>query len=336
MSSSLDSAKRLILGYRAFQSVATACELKIPDLLADGPKSAAEIASATQTHEPSLRSLMRGLCAWEVFSERLDGTFAATEVSDHFRSDRPGLRNMALWLSTGGGYQAWANLTYTLRTGNNAFVYTFGKTSWEMGGENPDAFARFNAAMVETTTRMAGSFLAAYDLAGVRTVVDVGGGNGALLSALLRAKPDARGVLFDLKQGLVGARERLEADGVAERAKLVEGDFFESVPAGGDLYILKWIIHDWSDDHARAILKTCHRSMSDQARLVLFERMIPDHVAASPAALDATMGDMNMRVVLGGQERTTNEYRDLLAAAGLRMTRLVPTESLGIFEAVRA
>ncbi len=334
VSSSLDTARRLGQGYRAFQCVVVACELKIPDLLANGPKSAAEIASATQTHEPSMQSLMRALCAWEVFSERPDGTFAATEIAGHFRSDRPGLRN---WLMTNGEwYPAWANLMFTLRTGNNAFVHTFGKTTWEMGAENPEASARFNAAMVESTKRTVGAFLTAYDLADVQTVVDIGGGNGALLSAVLQAKPEMRGVLFDLRQGLAGAREALEADGVASRVTLVEGNFFESVPAGGDLYILKRIIHIWTDDQARAILEVCRRSMSGQARLVLLERTIPEHIDASPFALEAAMADLHMRVVVGGQERRTNEYRDLLAAAGLRMTRLVPTDGFGIIEAVPA
>jgi len=334
VSSSLDTARRLGQGYRAFQCVVVACELKIPDLLANGPKSAADIASATQTHEPSMRSLMRALCAWEVFNERPDGTFAATEVSGHFRSDRPGLRN---WLLTNGEwYPAWANLVFTVRTGNNAFVHTFGKTAWEMEAENPEASARFNAAMVESTKRTVGAFVAAYDLAGVQTVVDIGGGNGALLSAVLQAKPEMHGVLFDLRQGLVGAREALEADGVASRVTLVEGNFFESVPAGGDLYILKRIIHIWTDDQARTILEVCRRSMSSQARLVLLERTIPEHIDASPFALEAAMADLHMRVVAGGQERRTNEYRDLLAAAGLRMTRLVPNDGFGIIEAVPA
>jgi len=137
-------------------------------------------------------------------------------------------------------------------------------------------------------------------------------------------------------RGLVGAREALEADGVASRVTLVEGNFFESVPAGGDLYILQRIIHIWTDDQARAILEVCRRSMSSQARLVLLERTIPEHIDASPFALEAAMADLHMRVVVGGQERRTNEYRDLLAAAGLRMTRLVPTDGLGIIEAVPA
>ena len=334
MSSSLDIARRLGHGYQAFQCVVVACELKIPDLLANAPMSAAEIASATQAHEPSIRSLMRALCAWEVFSERPDGTFAATELSGHFRSDRPGLRN---WLMTNRDwYPAWANLAFTLRTGNNAFVHTFGKTTWEMEAANPEASARFNAAMVETTKRTVGAFMASYDLAGVQTVVDIGGGNGALLSAVLQAKPELRGVLFDLRQGLAGAREALEADGVASRVTLVEGNFFESVPAGGDLYILQRIIHIWTDDQAQAILEVCRRSMSSQARLVLIERTMPEHIDASPHALEAAMADLHMRVLVGGQERTPNEYGALLAAAGLRMTRLVPTDGFGIIEAVPA
>ena len=329
----VDSARRLLNGYRAFQSVVAACELEIPDLLASGPRTAAEIAKATNTDEPSLRSLMRALCAWEVFSEDGDGRFAATEVSDQFRSDRPGLRNMVL-MQNGEGYQAWMNLRHTVRTGENAFLHTFGKTSWQVSAENPERAARFNAAMVESTARAAGALVAAYDFSGVRTVVDVGGGNGALISALLRSQPDMKGILFDLPQGLAGAQEKLEADGVADRVTLVAGDFFESVPQHADLYILKWIIHDWSDDKARAILEVCRAGMAPTSRLVLMERILPERVDASPSALDATMADLHMRVVLGGQERTTNEYRDLLAAAGLRLTRVLPTDWLGIYDVV--
>src|SRR4051794_14240095 len=139
-------------GYRGSQMLAAACELGIPDLLADGPKTAPQIAAATSTHGQTVRSLMRGLCAWEVFTENPDGSYAATEISEHFRSDRPGLRNQTLML-TGRGYQAWGNIMQTLRTGENAYIHTFGKTMWEMGAEDPAQGARFNAAMVAMTAR---------------------------------------------------------------------------------------------------------------------------------------------------------------------------------------
>jgi len=332
----IDQARRLVFGYRAFQLVVAACELKIPDLLAAGPKSAEELAAVTQTHAPSLRAMLRGLAAWDVVVDQGDGTFAATQLSDCFRSDAPGLRNLTLMLA-GDGNAAWSNLLHTMRTGGTAFVDMFGMRTWEKLAQDPVATARFNAAMAENSRQTASAFVAAYDLAGVRSVVDVGGGSGALLAAVLRAGPGMRGMLFDLPQGLVSARATLEEAGVLPRVTLVEGSFFESVPTGGDLYLLKWIIHDWSDDEALVILANCRQSMSSTARLVLLERSLPQHVDSSPAGLDATMADLHMRVVLGGRERTSGEYRDLFNRAGLVMTRSMPTASeLTIFEAARS
>ena len=332
----IDQARRLVFGYRAFQLVVAACELKIPDLLAAGPRTAEELAEVTRTHAPSLRAMLRGLAAWNVLVDQGDGTFAATQVSDCFRSDVPGLRNLALMLDE-DGYAAWSNALHTVRTGGSAFVDMFGMRTWEKLAQDPVATARFNAAMAENSRRSASAFVAAYDLAGVHSVVDVGGGSGALLAAVLGAAPGTRGVLFDLPQGLVSARATLEEAGVLPRVTLVEGSFFESVPTGGDLYLLKWIIHDWSDDEALVILANCRQSMSSTARLVVLERSLPQHVDDSPASLDATMADLHMRVVLGGQERTSDEYRDLLTRAGLRLTRVVPTASnLAIYEAARS
>jgi hypothetical protein len=331
----IDQARRLVFGYRAFQLVVAACELEIPDLLAAGPKSAEELAAATQTHAPSLRAMLRGLAAWDVVVDQGNGMFAATPVSDCFRSDLPGLRNLIL-MHAGDGNAAWSNVLHTMRTGGSAFVDMFGMRTWEKLAQDPVATARFNAAMAENSRRTASAIVAAYDFTGIHSVVDVGGGSGALLAAVLRASPDVRGALFDLAQGLASARETLEVAGVLPRVTLVEGDFFESVPAGSDLYLLKWIIHDWSDEEALVILGNCRKSMSRTARLVVVERNLPYQVDDSPAGLDATMADLHMRVVLGGRERTSDEYRDLFARAGLRMTRVIPTQSeLAIYEVVR-
>jgi ubiquinone/menaquinone biosynthesis C-methylase UbiE len=183
--------------------------------------------------------------------------------------------------------------------------------------------AHFNAAMVEISNRVGGTFVAAYDFAGVRTVVDVGGGNGAMLAAILRAHSEMRGVLFDLAQGLAGAGESLAAAGVADRVTLAEGSFFEVVPSGADLYLLKFIIHDWDDDQSLAILQTCRRAMNGRAKLVILERRLPERIENPDEGLSPLMGDVHMMVILGGKERTTNEYRDLLARAGLQMTSVV-------------
>jgi hypothetical protein len=168
-------------------------------------------------------------------------------------------------------------------------------------------------------------------------VVDVGGGNGAVLMAVLQAHPGTRGILFDLAQGLVGAEDKLAAGGVAKRVTLQEGSFFETVPSGADVYILKSVIHDWDDERALAILQTCALAMPPTSRLVLLERELPERIESPDEAFTTVMGDVHMMVVLGGRERTAGEYRDLLAQAGLRMTSVIPIESdISAFEAVVA
>jgi O-methyltransferase/methyltransferase family protein len=329
-------AQRLVSGFRAFQMMVAACKLQLPDLVASGPKTVEELSASTGIHAQSLRRLLRGLEVWGVLVEAPDGHFASTPLSDQFRSDKPGLRNLTIMLSE-EGYEAWADLMYTLSTGKPAYEHLYGKSHFERIGENPEMSAHFNAAMVEGSTRVARAFSAAYDFTGVRTVVDVGGGNGAVLIAVLQANPEMQGVLLDLAQGLAGANEKVAAAGVAERVTLQVGSFFEAVTTGSDLYLLKWIVHDWDDERALAILKNCKRAMHAKARLVLLERKLPERIADADEALAVVMGDLQMMVVLGGKERTTNEYRDLLARAGLRMTREIPIEpGFAAIEAVAA
>ena len=329
-------ALRLVNGYRVFQMTVAACELKLPDLLADGPRTVHDLAATTDTHERSLLRLLRGLAAWGLVKQLPDDRFEATALADSFRSDRPGLRAATLSQNR-EGYAAWAHLMYSLRTGEPAFEHVFGKSPWAVAAENPEGAALFNASMFEQTNRIGAAVAAGYDLTGVATAVDVGGGNGALLTALLKARPDLKGILFDLPTGLVGARERLEAAGIAGRITIVEGNFFDSVPSDGDVYLLKSIVHDWDDAHAIDILKTCRQAMRPGARLVLVERILPDHVDQTPESIGAFMLDLHMMVVLGGRERTAAEYGELFASAGLRATRSAPIGGgFGYFEAVPA
>ncbi len=332
--STLAQAQRLVSGFRGYQLLVAACRLKLPDLLAAGPKNADELAAATGTHSPTLRRFLRGLVTWGVFGEAGDGRFISTPLSDMFRSDQPGLRNMALML-TEEGYEVWGDMLYVLRTGEPAFEHVFGKGRWEKLAEDPEASAQFNAAMVETSTRVGREFVAAYDFGGARTVVDVGGGNGALIAAVLLAHPGMRGILFDLAAGLAGAREQLEAAGLAGRVTIAEGSFFESAPKGGDVYLLKSIVHDWDEERAREILRTCSAAMGPTSRLVLVERDLPERIDDPDAALPIVMSDLQMMVVLGGRERTEREYEDLLASADLRLDRKVSLGSdFAAFEAV--
>jgi ubiquinone/menaquinone biosynthesis C-methylase UbiE len=323
-------------GFRVYQMTVAACLLRLPDLVAGGPKTADELAAETGTLPGSLRRMLRGLAVWGFFVEMPDGKFGPTPLSGTFRSDVPGLRSMTIMLSE-EGYQAWGDLMYSLRTGKSAYEHMFGKSHFDRLGEDPELAAHFNSAMVEFSTRVAAAFAAACDFTGVRTVVDVGGGNGAVLMAVLQAHPEIQGVLFDLAQGLAGAREKLAAAGVAERVTVQEGSFFEAVPSGADLYLLKSVVHDWDDERALAILQTCARAMHPTSRLVLLERKLPARIESPDDAFTTVMGDVHMMVVLGGKERTADEYRDLLARAGLRMTGEIPIESdITAFEAVGA
>lgn len=329
-------AQRLVSGFRGYMMMVAACRLNIPDLLASGAKTAHEVAASTETHLPSMQRLLRGLVVWGVLAEMPDGRFASTPVSDHFRSDRPGLRNLTIMLSE-EGYQAWGELMYTLRTGKPAYERFYGKSHFARLAEEPEMSAHFNAAMVEISTRVAQSFISSFDFTGVSTMVDVGGGNGGILLAVLQAHNGMRGTLFDLAQGLAGARESLEAAGVADRVTLHEGSFFEAVPSGSDLYLLKSIIHDWDDERALAILQTCRKAMGHRARLVLLERRLSESIENADEMFTTVMGDLHMMVVLGGKERTDNEYRELMARAGLRLARVVPTGTeFAAFEAVGA
>lgn len=325
---------RLVSGFRTFQMVAAACRLGLPDRLVDGPKNAADLASATDTNELAMRKLLRGLAGCRVFVEQPDGCFAATDISNAFRADRAGFRNLTLMLAE-ESYDVWGDLMYTIQTGKPAYERVRGKGRWEEVGEKPEAAALFNAAMVEITEAVASAFVAAYDFNAVHTIVDVGGGTGALIAAVLKAHLHVNGMLFDLPAGLAGAREAMKAAGLDGRVTFVEGNFFESVPSDADLYLLKSIVHDWDDEHARAILKKCQAAMHPSSRLVLLERVMPEFVDDPDRDFTNVISDLHMMILFGGQERTPTEYSRLLSDAGLKMTRLVAMKSLfGAFEAI--
>jgi hypothetical protein len=319
-------AVRLMNGFRGYQLAVAACRLQLPDLVAQGHGEPEELAAMTGTHADSLRRVLRGLAAWGFFAEEPSGRFVANAVSDAFRSDRPGLRDMTMMLSS-EGYRSWGEALHAIQTGEPVFQHLYGKSRWEKMAEDPDDAAMFNAAMVATSRRVGRELTAAYDFSGVEVVVDVAGGNGALLAAVLRHLPSARGILFDLPAGLAGAQKVMEEAAVADRVTTVEGSFFESIPEGGDLYMLKSIVHDWDDRRATEILSACRRAMRPSARLVIVERFLPERIDPGGESIGTVMSDLHMMVVLGGRERTTGEYGALLQAAGLKLSREVPMES---------
>jgi hypothetical protein len=309
----------LINGFRASQVVALAAELGLPDLVADGPKTSTSLAVSTKSHEPSLRRVLGGLCALGVFTEDEAGRFHETALSACLRSGRR-MHAMARMLPREGS-AAFAQLSYSVTTGKPAYELVHGKPRFEHLADDPDASGRFNAAMAVQAEADARALHEAVDLSTVSTLVDVGGGRAALVAPVLAGNPRIRGIVFDLPAGLVGAGEHLQALGVADRCRLVEGSFFEEVPGGGDVYVLRHILHDWDDESAGRIVAVVARAMDPGARLVVIERLRPGRYQPNPGDLRVAMIDLQMLVVLGGRERTEDEFEALLAPVGLRLTR---------------
>ena len=226
-------------------------------------------------------------------------------------------------------YGPYGHLIHSVRTGQTAFEHLFGMGLFEYLGEHPEEAQLFDESM--TGFSQLGEVVDAYDFAGISRIVDVGGGQGALIAAILKANPSMRGTLFDQAEVLKGAPEILAGAGVGDRCELVAGDFFESVPPGGDAYMMKWIIHDWDDRRSIGILKNCRDAMTGGTRLLLIEREMRTGNEPDPASL----GDITMMVIPGGQERTREEYASILSAAGFRLANVYPAPAeLSIFEAL--
>jgi hypothetical protein len=324
---------RNLLNYNTTQMVYVVTKLGIADLLAAGPKQVDELAVAVGAHPRSLYRLLRALTHVGVFAEDNEHRFRLTPTAELLRADAPGsLRAFALSYGESWWWQPWGQLLQTVRDGTTAFEQAMGQKFFDYLEQHPDAAAIFNASMTSTTEREIPEVVTTYDFAGEGVLVDVGGGHGALVSAILQAGR-AKAVLFDRADVIEGARAQLAAAGVSERCALVAGSFFESVPPGGDTYTLKDIIHDWDDAHAIAILRNCRRAMESSTKLLLIERVLP----ADGQAAIGKMVDITMMVLTGGMERTEDEYRALLEKAGLHLRRVVFTHSAAsVLEAVPA
>jgi hypothetical protein len=318
-------------------SLHTATILGIADSLAAGPQAADALARATRTDPDALRRLLRMLAAHGVFAERQDGSFEQTEVSGLLCADAPGSLRAILLMYGGDVWRAsWDRMLHSIRTGETAFSKVHDAELFEYMKRDGEFAATFNRAMTEGSARLAAEIVAAYDFSRFKIVVDVGGGQGWLLSAILQAAPTARGILVDLPHVVESARGLLGERGVAERCELVGGSFFESVPGGGDAYVMKWIIHDWNDEHATRILRVVRAAIPPSGRLVVFDRVLPERVAdGDPVHQSNTLADLNMLVNVSGRERTEAEFRALFAAGGFALSsaRSLPS-GLGIVEGV--
>jgi hypothetical protein len=253
---------RMISGFWLSRALYAAAKLGLADLLKDGPRTADDLAKLSGTHAPSLYRVLRALASAGVFSETPDGRFSSTPLSSTLETDAPAsLRGFAIAELGEDHYPAWAELLHSVRTGEIAFNRLFGMSVWEYRAQHPDDARIFDEAMASFTAAGNEAILAAYDFSPFRKIVDVGGGDGSLIAGILKTHPAVQGVVFDLPHAIMHAQQRLEAAGLTNRCQAVAGDFFESVPDGGDAYALKWIIHDWDDERAVTILRNCRRAM---------------------------------------------------------------------------
>jgi orsellinic acid C2-O-methyltransferase len=325
---------RMIWGLHTSRAVYLAAELGVADLLAQGKRTAMALAEATQTDEPALYRVLRLLAALGVLTEPEPGSFALTVLGDRLRSDVPAsMRNWATLADT-VGFAAHEPILEAVRTGRSGAEIAYGARAMERLPGDAHRAARFDAAMAERTAAFAPSVAAACDFTGMHVVADIGGGQGTLLTAILRRHEHLRGVLFERADAADRAARLLRDAGLADRCEIVAGDFFAGVPDGADVYLLANVLHDWEDGRCVQILQTCRRAMGTRGRVFIIERLIPgDPRDAVPVLLS----DLNMLLLTGGRERTNAEYGKLLAAAGLRPGQIQPVATpYGIIEGLAA
>jgi SAM-dependent methyltransferase len=332
--------QQLIFGFFPSAVLSVAARLRIPDLVAAGPKSSDDLAEETATHPPSLYRLLRALAYLGILEETEPRHFGLTGMGELLRSDVP----HSMWATTQlfcgeAVWRSWGDLMAGVQTGKPSFERGIGSEPFVEFAGNPEASKSFNRAMSEGTRLEAPGIIGSYDFAQFGTLVDVGGGDGTLLASILAATPGLQGVLYDIGPGLAEAPRRLADEGVDDRCQVVEGDFFASVPEGGDAYIMKSVIHDWDDERCVTILGNCRRAMNPGGKVLVAEPVVPSKVKPSFALLGVVMSDLNMLMNTGGRERTEDEFASILRSAGLELTgasRVPKPSTMSVIESVAA
>jgi hypothetical protein len=324
----------LLTGAWTAQTLYVAVKLGIPDELAKGPLSADEVARRTNADPGAVYRLMRALASRGVLRHRRDNTFKLTGIGKALRTGTPGsVRDFALFIGHPLRWEDWGNLLYSVQTGKPAVDKLRGMGFFEYVETDADLAEAFNNAMTAGSEFAIYAVLAAYDFSGFRTIIDIGGGHGRLLSMILAKADTARGVLYDLPTVVDGAGPELTKAGVAARCEVLGGSFFDSVPDGGDAYLMKAILHDWADDDAVKILTNIRSAIAPGGKLLLLESVLPERSSSDLGLLI----DLEMLVAVGGKERTHAEWATLLSRAGFRLNRVVPTATpVSIVEAVPA
>ena len=305
----------------------TAARLRLADQIGNVPRAAEEIAEEIGADPEMLRRLLNALAAANIFACNAEGRFAHGALSPYLRSDHPASQRAFIESVFGDEhYMSWGQLDRSVMTGITGFNAAYGEPVFDWFGKNPDRAALFSEAMTSTTKIMEAGLLASYEFAPFALAIDIGGSRGTLLAGLLEQQPEARGMLFDLPEIVAPMRPALEGT----RIEGVAGNFFESVPAGGDLYLMKFILHDWTDAQCALILKNIRAAIKEGGRLAIFENVLPEMVVPHPGYLM----DLNMMAMTGGRERKASEFAAMLAEAGFRQTKVSPTGTfLSIIEA---
>jgi hypothetical protein len=323
----------IMTGHWVGQAAAAIARFEIPDHLAGGPRPVADLARLTGADADALHRLLRAGASVGILAETAPATYATTPLGETLRKGAPGsLRDLVVAELATGHWLPWGHLYEAVKTGASQAEPALGCTIWDYYGKHQEEGACFARGMSNLSAAVVGDVVAACDFAPFSRIVDVGGSEGVMLAGALRAAPAATGVLFDLPEVIARGRAAVERHGLGGRLESVTGDFFKEVPAGGDLYILKSVLHDWDDEKSVAILRNVHQAARPGARIVVVEMVLPERVTPSPVHLM----DLNMLVMLGGRERTEKQFAALLAAAGLRYERAIATRGLfSVLEATR-
>jgi hypothetical protein len=325
---------QMAMSYWPSRLIYVAAKLNLADHLAAGPKSAEELATATAADAPSLYRMMRTLASLGIFTEHPGRRFALTPVGEALKSGAPGAaRPTILTLAGDWVWRSIEHFPYSVETGKSGMEKALGEPIFDWLAKNPEDASLFSETMIGFHGMEPAAVAAAYDFSGFGTIVDVGGATGHLLATIFQAYPGPRGVLFDMPHVVRDAPALIQRRGLSERIRIESGSFFDTVPPGGDAYLLSHIIHDWSEKQCLTILGNIEKAMKPSAKVLIIEMVLPEGDAFHPGK----MLDMMMLVGPGGQERNEAEYRALLRKAGFELTRVVPTQSaVGVVEAIKA
>jgi len=333
-------AHRKLLGILSGSWLAQACyavvRLGVPDLLGDGPSTVEDLAAVSGADPGVLHRILRALAAAGVFRHLEPRVFAHNQVSELLRSDAPGSAHLIALMQGDEVFRSFAEIMHTVRTGQPSFAKVYGMSFYDYLDANPDAARAFNEPMGGQGPVPS---LSTCDFSDIEVVVDVGGGNGTLLGEVLAGNPGVRGVLLERPDAISRARSKLTELGLDDRVTYVEGDFFSSVPTGGDVYVLARILHNWTDEHCIELLRRVHSAMAPGTRLLVMEEMLPEDGSAGASAVTPGLVDLLMLVTVEGHDRTAGEYCDLLVKAGFAVVdtrRAAASPSSGVIEAVPA